>query len=521
MSADVKIKLFEKVTRNTFFPETGPWPTSHFNKTDINTRRCQKYAEDRERYAQWTELAIVNNFTSEKERERERRLAARNSDKGGLSPAEDPGWWTGQAELIAQTFLDSVNKNPKRYLQLLCEEFKDHGNKSSFFENVRSISNLQDSLQRCQKGLHGANPTDAEQKRVHDIEAELVLYRSWVSEIWKAIRASAVDAVKRFLAGEFAFQTSEGGGRDMSTEEIRYRLRYPRSSFPPKYFMIIPGPMSLSASVPSLRTDMTSFAVFPRPSGACVAPYFVDIIDDDMPLIHIPKFYVLVRGPAPGIYSRWHDVKQYAVSGQGFIWSKADTPYEAFTHWRDHCVSSGCDHVKAFMPARVTQKVPPTPTPTPTPTLSLLSSSMSSPSLQSPSTAPLSLSHSSVLPLQPLSTMTSAWKTPAKRASSLRASPSPTKLKSPLTASPSPTKFYGVVSPKGKVAYSTLVEAQGAFVAHQRRDSHLCWWKKSSITSMAFSTTTTTSSREFSLCHDHLVRYSFESYHHHHLVVAL
>ncbi|KAJ7575056.1 hypothetical protein C8J56DRAFT_901522 [Mycena floridula] len=358
---------------------------------------------------------------------------------GRLSPSKDPGWWTGQAELIAQTFLDSVNKNPKKYLQLLCEEFQDHGNKSSFFENVRTISNLQDSLRRCQKGLRSANPTDAEQKRVHDIAAELVLYRSWVSEIWKAIRASAVDAVKRFLAGEFAFQMSEeGGGRDMSTEE-------------------------LGSNAPSLRIDMTSFAVFPRPPGACIAPYFVDIVDNDTPLIHIPKFYVLVRGPAPGIYSRWHDVKQYAVAGQGFVWSKADTPYEAFTQWRDHCTSSGCDHVKAFMPGRVKPKVPSTPTPAP----SLSSPLTSSSSLQSPPTGSSSLSHSSCLPLQPLSSTTSAWKTPTKGTSSLRASPSPTKLKSPLLAAPSPTKFYGVVSPKGKVAYSTLVEAQGAFVAHQ------------------------------------------------------
>ncbi|KAJ7576768.1 hypothetical protein C8J56DRAFT_1061483 [Mycena floridula] len=110
--------------------------------------------------------------------------------------------------------------------------------------------------------------------------------------------------------------------------------------------------MLISDALGPCEVDTTSFAVFPHPPGVCVPIYYINQLDIGTPLVHVKKFYVLSKGPEPGIYSHWEDLESMGcVSGQGFRWKGFETPFGAISEWQKQCSNFHCHHIKALQPS--------------------------------------------------------------------------------------------------------------------------------------------------------------------------
>ncbi|KAJ7576767.1 hypothetical protein C8J56DRAFT_1061482 [Mycena floridula] len=167
----------------------------------IHRSKAAKRAADANKAKKWRD----KNKLTYNAKHREQYADTKKSEAG--IKLNDPELWAVQADTISRIFSETVVGSAPRYLQLLCEEFKDQGNKSEFFKMVKTVLNLCDQIKRCQKSMAGSDASAEQQLCADGVQAEVYQCREWLGEIWKEMRKSSVDTVKRFIAGGFQFQS--------------------------------------------------------------------------------------------------------------------------------------------------------------------------------------------------------------------------------------------------------------------------------------------------------------------------
>ncbi|KAJ7593207.1 hypothetical protein C8J56DRAFT_1045666 [Mycena floridula] len=273
--------------------------------------------------------------------------------------------------------------------------------------------------------------------------------------------------------------------------------------------------MLISDVLGPCQVDTTSFAVFPRPPGVCMPVYYINQLDVGTSLVHVKKFYVLSKGPEPGIYSRWEDLESMGcISGQGFRWKGFEMPFSAITEWQKQCSAFHCHHFKALQPS----PAPPMPRiPHSAATVASSGAFCIGPLVQSPSLSknscysdksPVAASGSAAATAHLLAPSGSAainLPSPSTDQSlysvtvEALVSPSPSLSKnscysikseapvSPSSPSPAPsnpahgsTRYFGLVSPSRKIIFSRPADAKDALAAADAHgeDAHLVFGEK-------------------------------------------